>query len=190
MILRQRIDYFKNLSQAHPVKWFLLAFVLFLFTALLMRIYSSCLITLYTPLGIIDLELAFNNAWAQKIIQVWQATSCKGLFGLTSNSVDAAVLNIVFDFPFVLSYTFLLIELVLLSASRKNISRFTIGLIYICLLAAILDAIENFFMLLFIYGAIETSYWFAIPSVLKFSMIGILILIIFIRIPVRIHNRS
>lgn len=172
-------------------KAFFLSFLALVITGLLMRPSSSCLVIPYTPLGIVDLELAFNSTWATKILEHWESNSCSNSLSLASNGLEASVINILLDFPFLIAYTGFFVVLVLLTAVKQApLSRLSSFLIYLCLLIGLLDVIENFFMLIFILVSPISSYLFAMPAAIKFSLILVLIPLLVIRVIVKLVSKS
>ncbi len=167
----------------HKAKTFWIVLLLMVGTALSMRPSSSCLITSVTPLAIVDLELAFDHQKALRIKEVWRMNDCNNPLSLSSNGLEAAVVNIGLDFPFLLAYTSFLIVLIVLTRS-KDLSKdsITTVLIYAALLAGILDVVENILMVVFLKLHPIPSYTFAISASMKFGIIGILILSIIIRL--------
>lgn len=185
-----KLHWYKLIIKAR-IKSFGLSFLFVLITGLLMRPSSSCLITPYTSLGIVDLELAFNQVWAEKILKHWEATTCTNALSLASNGRGAATINIILDFPFLIAYTWFFIVLVMLTATKKDrLTQFTSLLIYVCFLTGILDVIENVSMLLFIFDLPLSSYLFAVPATIKFSLILLLIGIVLIRIPFSVFSKE
>ncbi|MBZ0247975.1 MAG: hypothetical protein K8H85_18665 [Cyclobacteriaceae bacterium] len=167
----------------HKTKTFWIVLLLMVGTALSMRPSSSCLITSFTPLAIVDLELAFDQQKALRIKEVWRANDCNNPLSLSSNGLEAAVVNIGFDFPFLLAYTSFLIVLIVLTRS-KDLSKDSITtiLIYAALLAGLLDVVENILMVVFLKLHPIPSYTFAISASMKFVLIIILIVVIIWRL--------
>ncbi|HNP08526.1 MAG TPA: hypothetical protein PKN99_12915, partial [Cyclobacteriaceae bacterium] len=149
----------------HKAKTFWIVLLLMVGTALSMRPSSSCLITSVTPLAIVDLELAFDHQKALRIKEVWRMNDCNNPLSLSSNGLEAAVVNIGLDFPFLLAYTSFLIVLIVLTRS-KDLSKdsITTVLIYAALLAGILDVVENILMVVFLKLHPIPSYSFAISA--------------------------
>ncbi|MEQ8364125.1 MAG: hypothetical protein RH948_14730 [Cyclobacteriaceae bacterium] len=173
------ISYISN----YKAKAFWVSLVLMVGAALSMRPSSSCLITSSTPLAIVDLELAFDQQDALRIKDVWSANYCSNLLALSSNGLEAAIVNIWLDFPFLLSYSSFLI--VLLVLTRKKIpsnESITTILIYAALLAGLLDVVENILMIIFMEVHLIPSYTFALSASLKFGIILVLIGAIILRL--------
>lgn len=167
----------------HKTKTFWIVLLLMVGTALSMRPSSSCLITSFTPLAIVDLELAFDQQKALRIKEVWRVNDCNNPLSLSSNGLEAAVVNIGFDFPFLLSYTgFLIVLLVLTRKKTSSNESVTTILIYAALLAGILDVVENILMVIFLKLYPIPSYTFAISASMKFVLIIILIVVIIWRL--------
>ncbi|MEQ8425937.1 MAG: hypothetical protein RIA63_14560 [Cyclobacteriaceae bacterium] len=172
---------------SHRLRSFLISFLALIFTGLLMRPSSSCLITPNTPIAIVDLELAFNQRRAESVKEIWETSLCENSLSLAENGVGAAVMNIILDFLFIAGYTGFFLVLIVLTA-RKNIqtiSGLTMGLCVGALLIGVLDVAENIFMLIFLKVFPVTSYLFAIPASVKFILILSLIFGVVIRIAVR-----
>lgn len=167
----------------HRTKSFWIAFLLMVSTILSMRPSSSCLITSSTPLAIVDLELAFDQQEALRIKGVWIMNDCSNALAFSANGLEAAVVNIWLDFPFLISYTIFLIVLIVLTHSKALSQRsVTVILIYAALLAGLLDVVENILMAVFLEVHQIPSYTFAIAASLKFGIIIILIMAIIWRL--------
>ena len=94
------------------------------------------------------------------------------------------MLNILLDFPFIVAYTLFLIVLILLSKSSVVVTGkewITNAFVLLAIAAALLDVIENIFMLIFLKYFEVVSYLFAIPAIIKFAIIFILVGAIIIR---------
>ncbi|MGB4974422.1 MAG: hypothetical protein WBO32_17280 [Cyclobacteriaceae bacterium] len=167
----------------HKAKAFWVMLILMVGTALSMRPSSSCLITSSTPLAIVDLELAFDQQEALRIKEVWITNNCSNPFALSSNGLEAALVNILLDFPFLLSYTgFLIVLLVLTRKSKPSDESVTTILIYAALLACLLDVFENILMMIFLKVYLIPSYTFAIFASAKFGIILVLIVVVILRL--------
>lgn len=137
-----------------------------------MRPSSACLVTPYTPLGIVDLELAFNLSRAELVVNTWRENQCNNSLALVSSGLAAAVLNIIVDFAFIAAYVWFFIVLTILSSRKsENPGWATVLIVCVCLIFGALDIIENLFMLLFIYFQSLSTYTFALPAVIKFGLI-------------------
>lgn len=166
---------------------FWIAFTLLVITALGMRPSSSCLLTAATPKAIVDLELAFDQAAAITIKELWSAHQCIGRFSSSSNAKEAAIINIILDFTFIAAYSWFFIVLVALTQPkiRAEVDKLTLVSSYAALGAGMLDVIENISMLIFLIVSEINSLWFAVPATIKFVTIALLIIVILIRLVVR-----
>ncbi|GEM_PF-2512315 len=178
------IDTLMTYISANKLRSFWLGFIILLVTGLIMRPTSSCLVTSATPKAIIDLELAFDQPTAIAIKELWSKSDCSNSLALAITGTDAAVLNILLDFPFIVAYTLFLIVLILLSKSSVVVTGkewITNAFVLLAIAAALLDVIENIFMLIFLKYFEVVSYLFAIPAIIKFAIIFILVGAIIIR---------
>ncbi len=152
-----------------------------------MRPSSACLVTPYTPLGIVDLELAFNSSRAELVVNTWRENQCNNSLSLVSSGLAAAVLNIIIDFGFIAAYVWFFIVLTILSSRQSENPGWATGLLVcVCLIFGSMDIIENLFMLLFIYFQSLSTYTFALPAVIKFGLILCVISILLLRFFVRL----
>lgn len=130
----------------------------------IMRLQGASLFSIYSPGGIVDLELARTPDQVKKYLLLW----------------DNAVIkwNITIDFFFIIAYTWLLyawlrwIKANLQSAIRQQINHWLTKAV---ILVGVLDMLENSLMLFTIKGlynnlSLEATYWFA---VIKFALAGI-----------------
>ncbi len=176
-------DKWINYIHNHKVKSFWIAFLLTVGTTLCMRPSSSCLITSSTPLAIVDLELAFDQQEALRIKEVWIMNDCSNALSFSANGLEAAVVNIWLDFPFLISYTiFLIVLIVITQKGTLSSESITIVLIYAALLAGLLDGVENFMMMIFLKWYPIPSYTFAVPASIKFGIVAMLIVIVGFRL--------
>lgn len=169
---------------------FWIAFTLLIITALGMRPSSSCLLTATTPLAIVDLELAFNQATANSIKELWTSHQCSGTLSISSNAMEAAIINIILDFAFIVSYTWFFVVLVVLTRANDSLAMDKVTLLgcYATLAAGLLDVIENIFMLIFLIVGEINSLLFAAPATIKFVTIALLSTFIVMRLFVRIFK--
>lgn len=167
---------------------FWIAFTLLIITALSMRPSSSCLLTPATPRAIVDLELAFDQATAISIKELWTTHHCGGRLSLSSNGKEAALINIILDFVFIAAYTWFFIVIVVLTQIRDatEVGKLTMMGCFAALAAGMLDVIENIFMLIFLTTTEINSLWFAIPAAIKFVTLGLLVIFILFRIIARL----
>jgi hypothetical protein len=179
MKIEKWINYISN----RKTKTFWIALLLMFSAALLMRPSSTCLTTSSTPKAIVDLELAFDQQEALRIKEVWSANDCSNLLALSSNGLEAAMVNIVLDFPFLVAYTIFLIVLIVLTRSKDLLKdSMAVFLIYAAFLAGLLDVIENILMIFFLRMNQIPSYTFAVAAGLKFGIILLLIIAIIWRL--------
>jgi uncharacterized membrane protein len=168
---------------SRKAKTFWIGLLLMVSTALFMRPSSKCLTTLSTPKAIVDLELAFDQQEALRIKEVWSVNDCRNSLALSSNGLEAAMVNIVLDFPFLVAYTIFLIILIILTRRNDLLKDSITGfLIYAAFLAGLLDVIENILMMFFLGMHQIPSFTFAIAASLKFGIILLLIIAIFWRL--------
>lgn len=177
-----------NLITHHKAKTFGAALGFLILTGLIMRPSSACLITTTTPLAIVDLELAFDQQKASMIKQLWEEQACTNVLSFASNGIDAALINIFLDFPFIVAYTSFFIVLIVLLVKNRLLWKMDVRivLIVVVLLAAILDIIENVFMMIFLKIGSIPAFLFAIPATVKFGLLISLIVILLIRMLVKL----
>src|SRR5688572_17120113 len=140
------------------------------FITLIIQINTGrCLKTDFTPAGIVSLELAWDQSYADAIRKAWQMP-CHLVQPLCMDPIKtpaiivAAVDNIKWDFAFILTYVTLLYVLVVLheekfsKVSRKPYS----GIVgTICITAGLLDCFENILMLRHLNGGDIQSWMIA-----------------------------
>lgn len=177
------IEKWVNYIANHKVKTFWIALLVMVVAAIGMRPSSSCLITADTPKAIIDLELAFDQKEALRIKKLWSSNVCVNSMAFASNGLEAAVINTLLDFPFLISYTIFLIVLIALTKRGASFNdNSTTILVSGALFAGLLDVVENILMLIFIAIHEIPSYTFAIAASLKFGIILLLIIVIIWRL--------
>lgn len=181
--MNSTVEHWIRIIINRKIKSFCIAFTFVLITALSMRPTSFCLVTSETPLAIVDLELAFDQQKALSIKELWKGCHCANAFALASVGINAAIINIFLDFPFLVAYSVFLVVLIILSQGRDFLisRKTTIPLIYTAVLAGSLDAFENIFMLIFLKVSSVDSYLFAIPATVKFGLIALVIIAILLR---------
>jgi hypothetical protein len=156
------------------------AVAVFLGTVTLMRKSGACLKTAEAPNAIISFELAFMQQKAQAILQEWNATTCSN----QKTATEMAIANTYQDFLFIVGYTALLFVLtVLLSGMRDQIAT---RLVLLCIVAGLLDCVENIFMLIYLHGTFVHPMIFGVFASTKFLIIVFLFLNILIGIVRRI----
>ena len=126
------------------------------------------LITNTTPLGILDLEFAYNSIKVEQIMTAWK------------NLIDTALINTYWDFLYLFFYAFLLVNICKLIHHRLPHTYGKVGLLFarLAILAAFLDIIENGFMLHVLnnnYNATSLKLMVA-ASVLKWAVVLIVVL--------------
>ncbi|MGE0590065.1 MAG: hypothetical protein AB7O48_15915 [Cyclobacteriaceae bacterium] len=183
--LQKYIERWGEMITTYRLRSFLIALAFMIGVALLMRPSSSCLITPYTPLAIVDLELAFNPTRAQLVTRVWEQSACQNSLALSDTALEAAIINIIIDFAFLKTYTWFFIVLVFLSGSAEK-KNFTYALVYVALVAGLMDVIENIAMLIFIADPSDFTYGFAVPASIKFGLILVIILLVILRTILRL----
>ena len=147
---------------------------------------GGCLKTEFTPSGILSLEFAWDQDYANALRKEWQKP-CEVAGPLCKNAtehfpiVDDAILNIYWDFAFMLSYLLLFYVLVILHETKfSRISRVphTATVVAFCILIFVLDGIENFLMLKFLNGTDVGSWMIALSASIKFSLVAVVALYI------------
>jgi hypothetical protein len=141
-------------------------------------------------MAIVDLELAFNQARANSIKELWTSHQCRGALSISSNAKEASIINIILDFAFIASYTWFFIVLVALTQANVPLAIDKITLLgcYAALAAGMLDVIENIFMLIFLIVGEINSLLFAVPATIKFVTIVLLASLIVMRLFVRLFK--
>lgn len=169
-------------------KSFGVALGILILTGLIMRPSSFCIITSSTPLAIVDLELAFDQQKASMIKQLWEGQACTNIFAFASSGTDAALTNILLDFPFIIAYTSFFIVLIVLFVKSTMLWKMDVRIILIAvaLLAAILDIVENIFMVIFLKIGSIPSFLFAIPATVKFGLLLCLIVLLLVSMLVKL----
>lgn len=167
-----------------PRTWLLSVIVLTVVTGLLVGWSGRCLKTPSAPLGIISLELAWDQHQADTIRNEWnRAIYSEGeiimdiaFVGYDGVTVWAAARkNIRDDIFFLIAYTlFYIVCVVRMDPSRlpgQPVTRRTFVFAHLALVAGLLDGIENFFMWMFLLGHDIYSYAFALPATIKFLIV-------------------
>ncbi|MES2653530.1 MAG: hypothetical protein V4663_17465 [Bacteroidota bacterium] len=137
------------------------------------------LITSTTPLGILNLEFAYNQQMVEQILNAWK------------NLIDTALINTYWDFLYLFFYAFLLVNICTLIHHRLRATYGKIGLLFgrLAILAAFLDVIENGFMLNVLnnsYNAMSLQLmvgasvlkWIIVLIVVLYSLVGLILLTI------------
>lgn len=113
---------------------------------------SATLKTSSTPLGILNLEFAYNSAKADTILNAWQPDG-------KIDNIEVAKFNTLLDFIFLFFYSLFLYKACkMLSGSYKGVLQKT-GLLLAngAILAGVLDILENAGMLFTLQGNIYNS---------------------------------
>lgn len=152
----------------------------FFFIGTLVMIYvmaqsGAVLKTHATPLGILNLEFAYNSTQTKNIIQAWQAASQQG-------NVQAAIYNTCFDFLFLFFYAgFLFLACKKIAATTTGpVAKAGNIIARAALLAGIFDVLENTGMLLTLHGYTANSIAFLTVffSVIKWALAIIAVLFV------------
>lgn len=126
--------------------------------------HGAALKTPTTPAGIIDAEFAATIPRAEEILLSWQQPL-----------IQHAIYNTYIDFFFLLSYGIFLFAAVFLLAKKLKGGWRTIGKLvaYAMLLTALLDAIENFGILMLLNGQLNASviYFTWLFASIKFILV-------------------
>ena len=142
---------------------------------------GQCLKTDFTPNGILSLDFAWDQEYANELRTEWQK-HCKLAVPLcvgepeTSSITSAAIVNIYWDFAFMVCYLMLLVVLLILHESkfaRMKRRPVTGVLVSFCILIFVLDGIENFLMLKFLNGAAVDSWKIALVASIKFTLVAL-----------------
>ncbi len=137
------------------------------------------LISSATPLGILNLEFAYNLQKVELIMNTWK------------NLIDTALINTYWDFLYLFFYAFLLVNICSLIHHRLPTVYGKIGLLFgrFAILAAFLDIIENGFMLnvlnnnynatslLLMVGA-SVLKWIIVLVVVLYSLAGLMLVML------------
>ncbi len=121
-----------------------------------------------TPLGILNLELAFNRHETSVIVQQWNQQQL----------ISIAQKNTYYDYIFILSYAALFYFLCRQTAKQFGINTFSSKVSYLlsyaAMLAGIMDILENFGMLLSLSGHISEciTLFTLITSIIKWSLVA------------------
>lgn len=134
---------------------------------------GASLKTATTPLGILNLEFAYNTAQTNNIINAWYSTG-------EPNNVLAAIYNTFYDFLFLFFYAgFLFLACKKIAANIKGPVAKAGNLIARgALLAGVLDVLENTGMLLTLHGYTSNAVAFLTVSfsVIKWALAIIAVL--------------
>ena len=148
----------------------------FAFITLVIQINTgSCLKTDLTPAGIVSLEFAWNQSYAESIKTAWQK-DCHQVQPLCKDPIKtqainaAAITNIKWDFVFILAYVTLLYVLIVLHEakfSKVDVRPYTLVAGVLCVSAGVLDFFENMLMLSLLKGGNIQSWIIALLASAK-----------------------
>jgi len=126
-----------------------------------------------TPMGIIDLEFAYNTTKIKPILSAWAPTE-------KTDNITAATINTYWDFLFMFFYAgFLFLACKKIATTMKGTVAIAGNLIAkAALLAAFLDVIENTGMLITLHGHTSSTVSFCTTffSVIKWGLVIIAVL--------------
>ncbi len=126
-----------------------------------------------TPLGIIDLEFAYNTAKITPILNAWAPTE-------KTDNIAAAIINTYWDFLFMFFYAgFLFLACKKIAATLKSpVAKAGNLIAKAALLAAFLDVIENTGILITLHGNTSSTVAFCTTffSVIKWGLVIIAVL--------------
>jgi hypothetical protein len=126
-----------------------------------------------TPMGIINLEFAYNTTKIKPILSAWAPTE-------KTDNIAAATINTYWDFLFMFFYAgFLFLACKKIAANSKGLVAKAGNMIAgAALLAAFLDVIENTGMLITLHGHTSSTVAFCTTffSVIKWGLVIIVVL--------------
>ena len=148
----------------------------FAFINLIIQINTGrCLETALTPAGIVSLEFAWDQSYAESIRTEWQM-DCHQVQPLCKDPIKtrvinvAAITNIKWDFVFIVAYVTLLYVLIVLHEakfSRVDLRPYTAIAGALCVTAGVLDVFENMLMLSLLNGSNIQSWIIALLASAK-----------------------
>jgi len=163
------------------------AAILTLITLIIQIKTGHCLKTNLSPDGIVSLELAWDQSSADAICNEWQKP-CKVVQPLCKLNkiesppiVEAAIRNIRWDFAFILTYVTLLYVLIILletKYSKVNHRPYTLAAGILCIVAGLLDIVENILMLQFLSDGDFKNGRIAILASFKFAVLALVVVYI------------
>lgn len=152
---------------------------------------GRCLKTKEAPNGIISLELAWDKAKANQIVDEWNAAYCNGAVisfkaqaevNDDSLIINKAKTNILIDYLFLISYPlFFVVSILLLdprNAYSTEVNPISQVMITFAIGSGFLDALENLFMYQFLVGNSDLHFLFTLPATIKFLFILVVIMFI------------
>ncbi len=176
----------KALIERYATAFLAITAVIALLTFIIQVNTGQCLKTDLTPGGILSLEFAWDQEYANALRREWQKP-CRIAAPLCveraepSSIISAAVINIYWDFAFMVCYLLFLWTLVILHENKfARVSRrpLTALLLSFCMLIFVLDGIENFLMLKFLEDAAVDSWKIALIASIKFTLVALVALYI------------
>lgn len=141
-----------------------------------MRESGKDLVTPYTPAGIVNLELARSKSAVKNILNIWSSMN-----GSTRDRIQTAKINTWLDFLFIACYVpFLMVSVKKVAGmfgKRTIWASMGLQLPYFCLLAGMLDVMENMGMLLSLHNRISSKIAFFTfsCSFLKWLLVALII---------------
>lgn len=158
--------------------FFLIIAVGSLVMLLVMAKTSASLKTIATPLGILNLEFAYDSAKAGTVLNAWQPNE-------KIDNIEVATFNTWLDFIFLFFYSlFLFTGCKILSANYSGAIQNTGQMLAKgAILAGLLDIVENVGMLFTLHGNINNSILFltAAASIIKWilALVAVAYLLVF-----------
>lgn len=173
------MEKFTLLVKANGKVWFSGALALMLLTGGIVLSSGECLKTKSAPFGIVSLELAWNDDYAQALREEWSDAPCSD----GSPVIEKAKQNIFEDFLFLIGYPLFFVVCIILldvhTGSGRGISNFARWGVYLSIASGLLDAIENIFMFHFLKGSDWPAFSFGWPATIKFFCVVAVMLMIF-----------
>lgn len=146
--------------------------VLFLFLSSLLQYFDRGITTALSPKGMVSFQRTSSRQEGLKMLESWG-----------SSGIEKAVLQTIFDFPFIVVYTLLAYMLVVLTApaaTDRRLGRFRQTWIKwgitLAVLAGVMDCVENGFILLALSNrAHYAALGVYIPALIKFILLAIIV---------------
>jgi len=161
------------------IKYWYLALAMTLAMMFLLLETGKTLVSPYTPLGIVNLELARSKSSVRNILNIW---STPNGHGNEIDNIKVARQNTYWDFVFILCYVvfFILSARHIKSWFHKRSFWATVSptIMICCISAGILDILENIGMLASLHRYIQTwvIYSTFLCSMLKWVLVGLILL--------------
>ncbi|HAN66477.1 MAG TPA: hypothetical protein DCQ34_09600 [Chitinophagaceae bacterium] len=161
------------------IKYWYLALALTLAMMILLLENGKTLVSAYTPLGIVNLEMARSKSSVRNILNIWSTPN-----GHNENvdNIKVARQNIYWDFVFIFCYTAFFILSVWHVKSwfhkRSFLASVSPLVISFCIITGVLDVLENIGMLVSLHRYIQTwvIYSTFICALLKWMLVGLILL--------------